>query len=175
MTEVLDHVVGWRSLSLLLLVFGLAPGLVLRIIVLAYERDDPRRRELIGELYEVPRFLRPFWVCEQLETAAFESGLPRRVATRLRSLVRRRPQITVMKVVASLLAALLSPLAFLIASFGMNAEQVDGHRPMFDIQAYAPPYAVAGALAAVAVVVVPVLHVRARLANRRRAGQIVER
>jgi hypothetical protein len=47
--------------------------------VLAYPRDDPRRAELIAELYAVPRIQRPLWVAEQLETALFE-GLKLRIS-----------------------------------------------------------------------------------------------
>lgn len=75
MTELIDAVVSPRALIVALLLFGLAPGLVLRAIVLAYPRDDVRRKELVGELYAVPRHERPFWVFEQLERALFE-GLP---------------------------------------------------------------------------------------------------
>jgi hypothetical protein len=70
--------VSWPMLALALLVFGIAPGLMLRLIVLAYVRDDPRRHELRGELYHVPRFERPFWVMEQLELALVE-GLGERI------------------------------------------------------------------------------------------------
>jgi hypothetical protein len=61
-----------------LLVFGFAPGAVLRLIVLAFHPDDPRRRELLAELHAVPRIERPFWVVEQIEVAIFE-GLWERV------------------------------------------------------------------------------------------------
>jgi hypothetical protein len=61
-----------------LLVFGFAPGALLRLIVLAFRRDDPRRRELLAELHTVPRIERPFWVLEQLEVAVFE-GIWRRI------------------------------------------------------------------------------------------------
>ena len=53
-------------------VFGFAPGVVLQLIVLLYRRGNPRRQELLGELYAVPRIERPFWVAEQLEVAIFE-------------------------------------------------------------------------------------------------------
>jgi hypothetical protein len=53
------------------------PGFFLRLIVLAYERDNPRHDELIAELYLVPRIERPFWVLQQLETALFEGLWPR--------------------------------------------------------------------------------------------------
>jgi Uncharacterized protein conserved in bacteria (DUF2314) len=65
-------VVSWPMLVLALFVFGFAPGLALRLIVLAFPRDDPRRAELRGELYHVPRWERPFWVMEQLEVALVE-------------------------------------------------------------------------------------------------------
>jgi len=55
-----------------LLVFGFAPGAVLRLVVLAFHRTDPRRRELLAEIHAVPRFERPFWVLEQVEVAIFE-------------------------------------------------------------------------------------------------------
>jgi hypothetical protein len=65
-------IVSWRTLLLALLVFGFAPGALLRLIVLAFHRDDPRRRELLAELPTVSRVDRPFWVIEQLERALFE-------------------------------------------------------------------------------------------------------
>jgi hypothetical protein len=79
MTELLDTVASWPSLLLVVLVFGFAPGFCLRLLVLAYPRSDPRRTELIAELYVVPRIHRPLWVAEQLEIALCE-GLPHRLA-----------------------------------------------------------------------------------------------
>jgi DNA-binding CsgD family transcriptional regulator len=76
------QIVSWPALGIALLIFGFAPGAVLRLIVLAFPRDDPRRRELLGELYAVPRIERPFWVLEQLEVGLFE-GLRGRLAARL--------------------------------------------------------------------------------------------
>jgi len=61
-----------QTLFLALGVFGFAPGAFLRLIVLAFERDDPRRHELLAELHAVPRVERPFWVAEQLEVAIFD-------------------------------------------------------------------------------------------------------
>jgi hypothetical protein len=63
---------AWPAFIVALLVFGFAPGAVLRLIVLAFHSDDPRRRELLAELHAVPRLERPFWVLEQLEVALFE-------------------------------------------------------------------------------------------------------
>jgi len=78
MSALIFHVIAWPTLGFALLVFGFAPGAALRLIVLLYPRDHPRRRELIGELYRYPRIERPFWVAQQLETALFE-GLPGRL------------------------------------------------------------------------------------------------
>ena len=89
MTELLDTVASWPSLLLVVVVFGFAPGFCLRLLVLAYPRSDPRRTELIAELYTVPRIHRPLWVAEQLETALFE-GLPHRFSAVLRWVARQR-------------------------------------------------------------------------------------
>jgi len=89
MAELTEAVVSWPSLLLVLVVFGFLPGFCLRLIVLAYPRDDPRRAELIAELYAVPRIQRPLWVAEQLEVALFE-GLAHRASAALRRLTGRR-------------------------------------------------------------------------------------
>jgi hypothetical protein len=68
----LDTTDSMLALLTALVVFGFAPGALLRIIVLAFDRDDPRRQELRAELYAVPRRERLFWVFEQLEVALFE-------------------------------------------------------------------------------------------------------
>jgi transcriptional regulator with XRE-family HTH domain len=62
-------------------IFGLFPGVALRLIVLLYPKDDPRRRELVAELYVLSRMQRVEWVFQQLETALFE-GLSTRLAQR---------------------------------------------------------------------------------------------
>jgi len=89
MAELFEAVVSLPTLLLVLLVFGFAPGFVLRLLVLAYPRTDPRRRELIAELYTVPRLQRPLWVAEQLEVALFE-GLAHRASATIRSFTRQR-------------------------------------------------------------------------------------
>jgi len=84
MPRAFEAILSWRSFLIALLVFGFAPGAVLRLILLAFRRDDPRRRELLAELYAVPRIERPFWVFEQLEVALFEGIWERvRAATRV--------------------------------------------------------------------------------------------
>lgn len=66
--------------------FGLIPGLLLRVIVLFYPKDDPRRHELFGELYnpDMGRFERYVWVFQQLETALRDGLQARRDVRRRR-------------------------------------------------------------------------------------------
>lgn len=71
----------WQMFAIAVVVFGFAPGAVLRLIVKAFPRDDPRRSELLAELHAVPRIERPFWVFEQLEVALNE-GLIKRLLAR---------------------------------------------------------------------------------------------
>ncbi|WP_329290431.1 NACHT domain-containing protein [Streptomyces sp. NBC_01455] len=77
MGEVITAFTSWPSLLLVIFIFGFAPGFALRLLLKIYPLDDPRRRELLSELYAVPRLERPFWVAEQLETALLE-GIPLR-------------------------------------------------------------------------------------------------
>lgn len=88
MAELLEAVASWSTLVLVVVVFGFAPGFCLRLIVLAYSRNDPRRAKLIENLYTVPRIQRPLWVAEQLEVALFE-GLGHRISAAIHSLVER--------------------------------------------------------------------------------------
>jgi type I restriction enzyme R subunit len=91
MEALITQVIAWPTLLAALMIFGFAPGATLRMIILAFRRDDPRRTELIAELPHVPRIERPFWVCEQLEVALFE-GLIGRASTLARKLRKRRPR-----------------------------------------------------------------------------------
>lgn len=75
--ELIADIINWKWYLLTLLVHGVAPGLLLRVIVLTFERDDPRRQELIAELYGVPFLKRPYWVAQQLETALSAGIWPR--------------------------------------------------------------------------------------------------
>jgi hypothetical protein len=50
MTALIFHVLVWPTFGIALLVFGFAPGAVLRLIVLAFNRDDPRRRGKSSEV-----------------------------------------------------------------------------------------------------------------------------
>lgn len=79
MTASLPTGLPWASLLLFLLVFGVMPGIVVRLIVRAHPRDTGRREELIAELYSIPPLRRPLWVAEQLELALTE-GLVQRLS-----------------------------------------------------------------------------------------------
>ncbi|MEX1142596.1 MAG: DUF2314 domain-containing protein [Thermoleophilaceae bacterium] len=77
MTEMLIGMDPLLAALVLLVGYGFAPGAALRLIVLAFPRDDFRREELLAELYAVPRRERPVWVFEQLEVALSEGLLGR--------------------------------------------------------------------------------------------------
>lgn len=66
------------AFGLAVLLFGFAPGLVLAAIVRLIP-DIDRRQELQAELYEVPRWERPFWVAQQFEVA-LRLGLSPRIS-----------------------------------------------------------------------------------------------
>jgi hypothetical protein len=92
MSAIMELLGSWDTVKLFLgvaFLLGFAPGAALRLILLIYPSDHPRRRELIGELYAMRRLERPFFVFEQLELALFE-GLPLRRAERRAQTARRR-------------------------------------------------------------------------------------
>jgi hypothetical protein len=60
----------------------------MRLLRLIYPKDDPRRAELLAELYAMKWIERPLFVGEQLETVLCE-GVPVRVHA-IRKAVRRR-------------------------------------------------------------------------------------
>jgi hypothetical protein len=64
------------AFGLAVLLFGFAPGMVLAVIVRLIP-DPDRRRELQAELYDVPRWERPFWVAQQFEVALRIGASPR--------------------------------------------------------------------------------------------------
>jgi len=68
MSELLGAPGALGAFALSLLIFGFAPGMVLAAIVRLIP-DLDRRRELQAELYEVPRWERPYWVMQQFEVA----------------------------------------------------------------------------------------------------------
>lgn len=107
MAELINTFASWPSLLLLVALFGFAPGFLLRLVLKIYPKDDPRCRELLAELYAVPRLERPFWVAEQFETALAE-GLPQqvwRVRRKVARVVSRRAEKMVKSHVRRLMPA----------------------------------------------------------------------
>lgn len=80
----------WRILAVILVLFGLAPGIVLRQVVRLYPKGHPRRAELMAELYVRPYVERPLYVAQSLETS-FTEGIPAR--RRLRHLRTAVPEL----------------------------------------------------------------------------------
>ncbi|WP_344923597.1 hypothetical protein [Saccharopolyspora gregorii] len=77
MTELISAAASWQSLVTILIVFGLAPGILLRLILLVYPKGDPRRIEHLASLYKMSWWERPLFVASQLE-GAVSDGLPLR-------------------------------------------------------------------------------------------------
>lgn len=77
LVDFVQSATSWSALLLAIGVFGFAPGFVVRLLVFGYDRKNPRRQELVAELYAVPRWKRPMWVAQQLETVLFEGLGPR--------------------------------------------------------------------------------------------------
>lgn len=71
----------WPSVLLALVAFGLLPGPLLRLIVRIYPKTDPRRKELVAELYGIEHHKQLLFVAQNLELAVFE-GLPARWRSR---------------------------------------------------------------------------------------------
>jgi hypothetical protein len=80
-TEFFFDELRWPLLLIALAVFGFVPGLLTRIMVLAYRRDDPRRRELMAEVYRLPFIQRPVWLAQLAEVAICDGLAPRIQAT----------------------------------------------------------------------------------------------
>lgn len=66
------------ALAIIMLIFGFAPGIATRLIARMFPKGDPRRAEMIAEVYKVDAWYRPIWVASQLERA-FSEALPDRV------------------------------------------------------------------------------------------------
>lgn len=77
-TEMLGAGGALGTFGVAVIVFGFAPGMVLALVTRLIP-DNDRRRELQAELYEVPRWERPFWVAQQFEVA-LRIGLAPRIS-----------------------------------------------------------------------------------------------
>jgi hypothetical protein len=89
MSELIEFATSWKTYLTAVLIFSLAPDVVLQLAVLAYPSRHPRRRELVAELKVVPRRERPFWVAEQVVSVLVEGFGARREARNVRG---RRPR-----------------------------------------------------------------------------------
>jgi hypothetical protein len=90
MSEIAVEIIkgGWPVLAFAgflflvsLAVFGFMPGILNRAFARLYPLSDPRRAEMIAELYAVPLWEQPWWVFRQAERAVFE-GISARWAVR---------------------------------------------------------------------------------------------
>jgi len=75
MDKLIDLMTGsfpWIGMLTLCLVFAFAPTTILRVLVKAWPRNHPRRRELMAEVHTIAYWERPLWVFEQLESAVFD-------------------------------------------------------------------------------------------------------
>jgi hypothetical protein len=143
LTELLDAAASWESLVAVLLVFGLAPGLVLRSMLLLYPKEHPRRAELLAEFKVIKRPIRPLWVAEIISVCLFE-GLGER--SKARALQRRRRHLRgptartardwlfVPDPASMLLQSLLLPLA-LFSFFGGLLSMFLGHTLAYSVSA----------------------------------------
>jgi hypothetical protein len=86
-----DAVIGWAlaagggSLILAGLVFGFAPVIVAKVLATAFPKSDPRRAEMLAEIYKVPYKNRVTWLFEQSARVVTEA-VPARIKSRTRAL-----------------------------------------------------------------------------------------
>ncbi|WP_146044344.1 hypothetical protein [Amycolatopsis sp. BJA-103] len=95
MVELIELAGAPSLLLTAILIYGFAPGFALRLTILLYPKNDDRRKELLADLYKMPRLQRPFWVAEQIETAIFDGVLAYRNAAKERNAARleEAPQV----------------------------------------------------------------------------------
>lgn len=82
MNDLIAILPDWRLAVVILLLFGTAPGVVLRVLVHLYPTGHARRRELLAELYALRYVERPLFVAQLLETTLFEGLAERRRTTK---------------------------------------------------------------------------------------------
>ncbi|GAB6899331.1 hypothetical protein [Kineosporia succinea] len=90
MTTILDALLDARTPGVLVVVFGLVPGAVVRVLNVCWPAGDARRAENLGALAYLPRWRRPLYALA-LVVPALSDGLPRRTppGSRARRVVAR--------------------------------------------------------------------------------------
>ncbi|MFF1613402.1 hypothetical protein ACFVYA_37015 [Amycolatopsis sp. NPDC058278] len=115
MGDVLQDVVtyGIGTIIVTALLCGLCPRLVLRLLLLAYPSEDPRRPELLAELSRVPYRERLIWVADQIPTALMD-GVPERVrARRVRRVAKPEGPDLAMEASLDSVSQPLSPIVYI--------------------------------------------------------------
>jgi hypothetical protein len=85
----MDPTLAIKALAYSLLLFAILPGAVLRLLLLAWPKDDPVRAELRADLEMLPFRERPFFVASQIPNAVCD-GLGTRVRSARRSHVLKK-------------------------------------------------------------------------------------
>jgi hypothetical protein len=75
--ELVTWMADWRHAAPTAVVFVLAPSLLIRLVIRAWPRGDPRRPELLAEFAAIPVPKRLMWVLGVFELA-WQEGLPQR-------------------------------------------------------------------------------------------------
>ena len=137
MSDLLEALKSPWQFLLAAIFIGFIPRLILRVVLFAYRKDNPHRREILAEYFAVPRIWRLIWVFEQAEAALFE-GLPERWSKRRRSRVMLavRPVSIAFLLLGSFfiacnfLTAAFTPLTYSISFDSPDTVQVTGNVPL---------------------------------------------
>jgi hypothetical protein len=74
-------VADWSTLLIAVLIFSFVPHLLLHLVLLLYPKGNKRPAQILADLFDVPRWKKPFWVVEMALMAIFEA-VPLRLAAR---------------------------------------------------------------------------------------------
>ena len=70
------------TLVVVLVVWGIGPGVVTRIASVCYRRNDPRRKAIVRGVYRRSWWVQPLWAVQQLERGVIDGLWPRLVEWR---------------------------------------------------------------------------------------------
>jgi hypothetical protein len=76
--DIISSIGLWPLLVIVVVCWGIAPTLIVRLASMLYPREDPRRQEMVAEMHAVPRRERPLWALEEA-TRAIWDGVPERI------------------------------------------------------------------------------------------------